>query len=130
MTEQNHTSVPAGSDDNPLLQDWTGPFETPPFNRIAPEHFRPAFDRGFAEHDAAVAAIATNPAVPTFDNTIAALERADALLDRVSSVFGILSGAHTNDKLLELERELSPRRAKHWSAILLNEPLFRRIDTL
>ena len=60
--------------DNPLLADWTTPYEAPPFGRIKPEHFRPAFDRAFAEHEAEIAAIAADPAPPTFDNTIAALE--------------------------------------------------------
>ena len=116
--------------DNPLLEDWTGPFGVPPFSRFAPEHFTPAYDRAFAEHDAEIAAIAGEAAAPSFPNTIEAMERAGRTLDRVGSVFGVLAGAHTNDALLAVEREISPRRARHWNGILLNEPLFRRIDAL
>jgi peptidyl-dipeptidase Dcp len=127
MTQQ----APASTDSsNPFFQDWTGAFGVPPFGRIEPEHFPPAYDRAFAEHDAEIAAIAGDPAAPSFDNTIAAMELAGRMLDRVGSVFGVLAGAHTNDALLKIEREISPRRARHWNGILLNEPLFRRIDAL
>jgi peptidyl-dipeptidase Dcp len=115
---------------NPFFEDWSGPFGVPPLRRIAPEHFRGAFDRAFAEHDAEIADIAGEGAEPTFANTVEALERAGRPLGRVSDVFGVLAGAHTNEALLEIEREISPRRARHWSGILLNGPLFRRIDTL
>jgi peptidyl-dipeptidase Dcp len=116
--------------DNPLLEDWTGPFGVPPFSRITPEHFTPAFDRAFAQHDAEIAGIAGDAAAPTFVNTIEALERAGRTLDRVGKLFGVLAAAHTNDALLAIEREISPREARHWSGILLNAPLFRRIDAL
>src|SRR5499426_2192865 len=124
MTNQRTTA------DNPLLEDWSGPFGVPPFSRFAPEHFTPAYDRAFAEHDAEIAAIAGEAAAPSFPNTIEAMERSGRTLDRVGSVFGVLAGAHTNDALLAVEREISPRRARHWNGILLNEPLFRRIDAL
>ena len=93
---------------NPFFSNWTGPFGVPPFGRIAPEHFRDAFERAFAEHDAEIAAIAAEAAEPTFANTIEALERAGRPLGRVSDVFGVLAGAHTNEALLEIEREISP----------------------
>jgi len=128
MTEQNHPAPTVA--DNPLLETWTAPFEVPPFGRIAPEHFTPAYERAFAEHDAEIAAIAADPAAPTFTNTIEAMELAGRQLDRVGSAFGVLAGAHTNDALLAVEREISPRRARHWNGILLNGPLFRRIDAL
>src|SRR2546430_10382622 len=115
---------------NPLLEGWTGPFAVPPFGRVAPEHFMPAFDRAFAEHDGEIAAIAGEAAAPSFQNTIEAMERSGRTLDRVGRVFGVLAGAHTNDALLAIEREISPREARHWNGILLNEPLFRRIDAL
>src|SRR5499426_2305252 len=124
MTDQSTTT------DNPLLENWTGPFGVPPFGRITPEHFMPAFDRAFAEHEAEIAAIAGDAPAATFQNTIEAMERAGRTLDRVGRVFGVLSGAHTNDALLAVEREISPREARHWNGILLNEPLFRRIDAL
>jgi peptidyl-dipeptidase Dcp len=115
---------------NPFFDDWTGPFGVPPLDRVAPEHFSPAYAQAFAAHDAEIAAIAGDPAAPTFDNTIVALERAGRALDRVGPVFGVLAGAHTNEALLAIERELSPRRARHWNGVLLNAPLFARIDAL
>ena len=130
MTEANQPIALWASDGNPLAEDFTGPFGAPPFGSIRPEHFPPGFERAFAAHDAEVAAIAADPADPTFDNTIVALELAGRALGRVSDLFGLLAGAHTNDALLAIEREISPRRARHWNGILLNEPLFRRIDAL
>ena len=130
MTAPNQAVESAPNGDNPLLQGWQGAFGVPPFSAIKPEHFLPAFERGFADHGAEVATIAGDPAEPTFVNTIEAMERAGRLLDRVSSVFGVLSGAHTNDALLSIERELSPRSARHWNGILMNESLFRRVDAL
>ena len=116
--------------DNPLLGDWTAPFGTPPFDAIRPEHFRAAFDQALAEHRREVAAIAADAATPSFENTIAALERSGRRLARVSAVFHALAGAHTNDALLEIEREIAPPLAAHWDAIHMNQALFERIRAL
>jgi len=115
---------------NPLLAPWKTPQGAPPFADITPAHFRDAFDRALAAHDGEISAIANNPAPSTFENTVVALERAGGLLDRVSYVFHALAGAHTNDDLLALERELSPKLAAHWNRIRLNDALFARIDML
>ncbi len=77
------------------------PDGVPPFDRIKPEHFRPAYARALAEHEAEIAAIAADAAPPSFDNTIAALELSGRALERVENVFHILAGAHSNDALLE-----------------------------
>jgi peptidyl-dipeptidase Dcp len=136
MNQSSSPSSPAPSAaaparrENPLLQPWSGPFGIPPFAEIRPEHFLPAYERAFAEHDAEVAAIAGNPAPPTFDNTVAALEDAGRLLDRVDAVFGQLVGTDSNEALLALERDLAPKEAAHWSKIEMNEALFARIDAL
>ena len=115
---------------NPLLGEWATPFELPPFTEIAPEHFRPAFDQALAEHRAEIAAIADDPASPSFANTIDAFEKAGRGLDRVASVFFNLTGAHTSDALQAIEREMAPALARHRSAIFLSTALFRRIDDL
>src|SRR5277367_1658687 len=115
---------------NPLLQSWTGPFEAPPFDRIEPGHFRPAFDVALKDHRAEIDAIAANPALPTFANTIDALERSGRSLDRVAKVFFNLTGAATNDELQAIEREIAPVLARHRSDIYLSEALFKRIDAL
>ena len=84
---------------NPLLADWSTPFGIPPFDRVAPDHYGPAFTAAFAEHRAEIAAIAENPAPADFANTIAALERSGRALRRVASVFFNLAHSHTNDAI-------------------------------
>ena len=124
------TSTARPSETNPFFEQWTGPFGVPPFARVVPEHFPPAFDRALAEHEAEVDAIAADPAAPSFENTIVALERSGKLLARVSDVFHALAGAHTTDAIQAIERDMAPRLARHWNRIYLNEALFRRIDAL
>ena len=117
-------------DENPLLEPWTGRFEAPPFDRIEPGHFRPAFDAALKDARREVDAIAANPAPPTFANTIEALERSGRSLDRVGGVFFNLTGAATNDELQAIEREIAPALARHRNDTYLNEALFKRIDAL
>ena len=115
---------------NPLLSAWTGPFEAPPFTEIGPEHYRPAFDEALAENVAEITALADNSDAPTFENTIAALERAGGKLDKVCAVFFNLTGSDSNDALQEIEREMAPLLSRHSSAIYLNAALFKRIHDL
>ena len=118
------------ADENPLLEPWTGPFEAPPFDRVEPRHFPPAFDAALAEARAEIDAVAADPEPPTFANTIEALERSGRRLDKVASVFFNLAGAHTNDELQAIERDIAPVLARHRSDTYLNEALFKRIDAL
>jgi peptidyl-dipeptidase Dcp len=120
----------ASTADNPLLAPWSAEFGVPPFDAIAPAHFLPAFDRAFAAHAAEVKTIAADTAAPSFANTIEALELSGRTLSQVADVFHALAGAHTNDALLAIERDIAPRMAQHWNRIHLNEALFRRIDAL
>ena len=106
---------------------WQTPFETPPFAEILPEHFLPAFERAFADHSAEVAAITHDPAAPDFANTITALERTGKLLSKVSAVFYDLVSANSNPAILEIDKEVSPRMARHWNPIMMNAVLFGRI---
>ena len=115
---------------NPFFAAWTTADGVPPFDRVRPEHFRPAYARALAEHEAEIAAIRANTATPSFDNTIAALELSGRALDRVQNVFHILAGAHTNDALLAIEREIAPQLARHWNKINTDATLFRRIDAI
>src|SRR6202142_3968400 len=115
---------------NPLLRAWQAPFETPPFAEVAPEHFLPAFEQAFADHAAEIKAIEHDPAAPDFANTITALERSGRLLARVSAVFYDLVSAHSNPALLEIDKEVSLRMARHWSPIMMNAVLFGRIALL
>jgi peptidyl-dipeptidase Dcp len=115
---------------NPLLGKWTAPFGAPLLDGIAPSHFAPAFERALADHRAEIAGVATDPAVPSFENTVAALERSGRLLARVSSVFYVLAGAHTSEAIQAIERDMAPKLARHWNEIHLNESLFARLDAL
>jgi len=102
----------------------------PPFDRIENAHYAPAFERGMEEQLAEIEAIAANPEAPTFDNTLVAMERSGALLDRVSRVFYAMASADTNDVIEEVRGEMAPRLAAHRDAILLNDALFQRVKRL
>jgi peptidyl-dipeptidase Dcp len=120
-------AVPA---ENPLLAPWDTPYGLPPFGRVAPEHFRPAFDAALAADAAEVEAIAGNHAEPSFENTIDALELSGQALRKVSSVFFNLTGADTSDALEAIARDMAPLLARHRNRTFLNETLFRRIEAL
>jgi peptidyl-dipeptidase Dcp len=130
MSETSEPIAASQDLENPLLQAWLTPFETPPFAQIMPEQFLPAFERAFADHSAEVAAITHDPSTPDFANTITALERSGKLLTRVSSVFYDLVSAHSSPALLEIDKEVSPRQARHWNPIMMNAVLFGRIALL
>ena len=116
--------------DNPLLAAYNTPFEVPPFDKIKDEHFKPAFDEAFEQHNAEIAAIINNEEEPTFENTILALENSGKLLSKVSTVFGNLNSANTNDALKALAVELAPLSSAHRDNIALNDTLFNRIKTV
>jgi peptidyl-dipeptidase Dcp len=130
MSETQQMTATSQAPVNPLLKPWQTPFETPPFAEIAPEHFLPAFEQAFADHAAEIKAIEHDPAVPDFANTITALERSGKLLSKVSAVFYDLVSAHSNPALLEIDKEVSLRMARHWNPIMMNAVLFGRIALL
>ncbi|MGJ5093400.1 M3 family metallopeptidase [Bradyrhizobium oligotrophicum] len=115
---------------NPLLLAWETPHQTPPFDAIRPEHFLPAFERAFADHSAEITAITHDPAEPDFANTITALERSGKLLSKVAAVFYDLVSAHSNPAILEIDKDVSLRMARHWNPIMMNAVLFGRIALL
>ncbi|WP_417725933.1 M3 family metallopeptidase [Roseovarius sp.] len=115
---------------NILLADWQTPFALAPFDRVKDEDFKPAFESALAEARAEVVAIAENPDVPTFSNTVEALEASGKRLDRVLSVFYTLAGADSNPKRQELQREFGPKLAAYSSELYGNKKLFTRIETL
>ncbi len=116
--------------ENPLLQKWDTPFQTPPFDRIKNEHFIPAFLEGMKAEKVEVEAIINNAEEPTFKNTIEALEKKGELLRRVNSVFNCLNGANTNDELQKISKEIEPLKTRHHDDIKLNEKLFSRIKRI
>jgi len=115
---------------NPLLADWQTEFRLPPFQDIRDADFAPAFDAALQAGRAAYAAIAENPEPPTFANTIAAMEQADDLLDRVAGVFFNLAGSDSTPEREALQRDLSPQLSAYSSEIVNNKALFQRIETL
>jgi peptidyl-dipeptidase Dcp len=129
MSDTNDLS-PASAEANPLLAAWQTPHQTPPFSEILPEHFMPAFERAFIDHAAEITAITHDPSLPDFDNTITALERSGKLLTKISAVFYDLVSAHSNPAILEIDKELSLRMARHWNPIMMNAVLFGRIVML
>ena len=105
--------------ENPFFESWTTPFGMPPFDRIRPEHFPPAFDRGMHEQVAEIAAFTSSAAPPSFADTIEALERSGRLLERVSRVFFNLDSSNTNDAIEAIARDYAPRLAQHQIRIAL-----------
>jgi peptidyl-dipeptidase Dcp len=116
--------------DNPFFAEYETPFKVPPFNKIKPEHFAPAFEKGMEEHKAAIDEIVGNTEAPTFDNTIGALDRSEKLLTKVSKVFYGLSGANTNDEIKAIQKDMAPRLAAHQDEINLDKELFERVKTV
>ncbi len=115
---------------NPFSADWKTPFGVPPFAEIKEAHFLPALKEGMAQQAAEILLIAEAKAVPTFENTIVALERSGQFLDRAGSVFFNLMGAETTPKLQAVNREVMPLMAAHRDDIHLNAKLFQRVRTV
>ncbi|MDG6349018.1 M3 family metallopeptidase [Luteimonas sp. 8-5] len=128
---QDATPVAATAEQsNPFFAESPLPLHYPQFDRIKDTDFAPAFDRGMAEQLAEIAAIADNPAPPTFDNTIVAMEKSGQVLNRAASVFFNLVGADTNDAREKLRAEYASKFSAHSDAIHLNARLFARIKAL
>ena len=123
-------STAASARVNPFLAPSPLPLQAPPFDQIKDGDFQPALEQGMKEQRAEVEKIADDPAAPTFENTLVALERSGQLLNRVYLVFNGLSSANTNPTLQKLQEEEAPKLAAHQDAIVLNDRLFKRIETI
>lgn len=116
---------------NPLLAEWTGPYGgIPPFDKVRVSDFKPALEAAMAEHLAEIDKIANDKESPTFENTIVALEKAGAQLDRVSTVYGIWSSNMNSDEFSAVEAEMDPKLAAHYDKVTQNTALFKRIETV
>ncbi|NIF58096.1 peptidyl-dipeptidase Dcp [Enterobacter sp. Ap-916] len=113
---------------NPFFQPSLLPYQAPHFDEITNDHYRPAFDEGKRIKRAEVAAIAGDPAEPTFENTYLALEKTGAMLGRVTTVFYAMTSAHTSDFLQQLDEEFSTELAELADEIRLNDTLFARLN--
>ncbi len=125
--KQNSSTM---SPNNPFAAVSTLPYQTPDFSKIKNSDFAPAFDEGMKQQLEEVNNIANNKEAATFENTVVALEKSGQLLSRAKSVFGLLTGANTNDELIKLDEAYAPKFAKHHDEIFLNDALFQRIKKL
>jgi peptidyl-dipeptidase Dcp len=126
-TPMKQTATPNA---NPLLAPWTAPFGLPPFEQIRPEHFAPALAEAMRQHLAELDAIAAQPGPPTFDDTVAAFDRAGALLYLVEAVLGNLTASETSPALQAVQREMAAPLAAHDMAVKMHRGLFARLDAL
>lgn len=116
---------------NPMTAKWTGPFGgIPPFDKIKVSDFKPALEMAMNENLAEIDAIAKTPGSPTFENTIAAMERSGKMLDRVQTIYGIWSSNMNNEEFSAVENEMEPKLAAFSDKISQNEQLFKRIETV
>jgi len=116
---------------NPLVAPWPGPYGgVPPWDHLRPENFPEAFVLALAEQRAEIAAIAANPDPPTFENTIAALDRSSRTLDRLLRLFSVARESVTTPEFQTLEREWQPKLQAAADAIDHNPHLFRRIGSV
>ena len=106
------------------------PYHTADFSKIKNKDFKPALLEGMRQQTEAIEKITSNAEEPTFANTVEALELSGSLLTRVSNVFHLLTGAHTNDELIAINNEMAPKFATHADGIYLNDVLFERIKKL
>jgi len=128
--QPSETAPMTQASSNPLLQAWQTPYGLPPFADIRPEHFEPAFEAAMLQHLAEVEAIASNPAAADFANTVTALDRSGALVQRIERLFQNLAASETSPALQAVQRSMAPRLAAHQNAVLMHQGLFARIDRL
>jgi peptidyl-dipeptidase Dcp len=115
---------------NPFYAQSALPFEAPPFDKIKDEDYQPAIEAGMAQQQAEILVIAENPAAPTFENTVVAMEKTGLLLDRVSAAFNGVTGANTNPTLQTVKTIEAPKFAAHRDFIYLNTKLFARMAAI
>ncbi|WP_201312815.1 peptidyl-dipeptidase Dcp [Dyella sp. EPa41] len=115
---------------NPFLEPSTLPFQAPPFDKIKDGDYQPALEEGMKQHLEEINKIADNPEPPTFENTFIPMEKSGQLLSRVRRAFFAVTGANTNDTLQKVQQDEAPKFAEHQDAIVLNDKLFKRIETI
>lgn len=115
---------------NPFFEKYDTPHGTTPFDKIKTEHYEPAIREGIRRQAAEIDAITGNAEAPTFENTVVAYEQSGELLNRVTTVFGNLRSAETNDELQEIAQKMVPLLSEHSNNISLNEKLFERVKAV
>ena len=122
--------LPEIDTNNPLLAEWETPHATPPFDKISTSDYEPAFETAIAVSRAEVDAIINNPAKPSFNNTILALEKQGELLDRISSVFFNMLQCNTSDELQDIAMRVQPKLTELGNDVSLNPELFKRVKAV
>ena len=116
---------------NVLIADWKGPYQgVPPWDQVKPEQFDEAYALAIAELEREAAATASNPAAPTFENTIVAMEKSGARLDQVGSIFGVMTDNMSSPAYQALDKKWSPKLSAAFDKITLDPKLFARVETL
>ena len=115
---------------NPFYAPSALPFQAPPFDKIKDADYQPAIEAGMAQQRKEMQAIADNPAPPTFENTIVAMEKTGQLLHRVSNVFDGVTSANLNPTLQKVKDIEAPKLAAHRDAIFLDPKLFQRVSAI
>ena len=128
-TEQTKTNMTM-STQNVLFDQSPLTYQAPQFDKISVQDYEPAFEAGITQHDAQIAAITNNPANPTFDNTIVAMEKSGAVLTRVSKTFYNLASVISNDEYQRIEAKIGPKLTAHEDNIYLDAKLFARIEQI
>jgi peptidyl-dipeptidase Dcp len=123
-------SLLAAEPENPFFSASSLQYQTPPFDRIKDSDYAPALEEGMKRQIAEIDAIANDPAPPTFENTLVAMERSGQLLTRVAKVFFNLAQSNTNDAMQKVRADEAPKLAAHQDAIFLNPKLFARVKAL
>ncbi len=118
----------SAKENNPLLSKFTTPYGVPPFDKIKPEHFLPAFNEAIKKHEAEIEKIIKNKKPADFKNTIEALEYSGELLNDISTIFFNLNSANTNKDLQKIAKEVAPMLSKHGDKISLNPDLYKRVN--
>ena len=130
-TDQAAADEQPGRAANPLVAPWTGPYGgVPPWDQARPELFPAAFETALAEQRKEFDAVANDPAAPTFENTIAAMERAGETLDRVARLFAVLRQNISTPEIQKIDREWQPKLSAAADAITFNAHLFERIEAV
>jgi len=124
------SATPAFGPGNPFYAASTLPYQAPPFDKIKDSDYQPAMEAGMAEQIMEIEAIANDPAPPTFENTLVAMEKSGRLFTRVQNAFNAVTGANTNPTLEKIEEDEAPKLAAHADAIFLNPKLFARVAAI
>ena len=116
--------------ENPFLAEYTTPYEIPPFDQIAYDDYLPALEAGIEQQNEEIKAITDNDSTPTFDNTILALDRSGAILDRVVAVFAALEESNSSPEMMEIAEKFYPMYQAHADEMMMNDKLFARVKSL